>query len=253
MLPPLIYGRHFFDYVEAHAARAARIVAPLVIQALAVESILDVGCGTGVWLSAYGVCGVSDLVGIDGAYVDRQRLLIPARAFRALDVGAPFDLGRSFDLAQSLEVAEHLPRESGPTHVANLTRHAPYVLFSAAIPGQGGTHHVNERSPEYWRALFATHGFEPFDCLRPQLRAHPEVASWYANNTVLYVSDRAVTRLPHAVRRTRVPDAAAIPLLWPMSFRVRAAVLRALPVPVVTRLAGWRHRLVGSIEAGTPR
>jgi hypothetical protein len=33
------------------------------------------------------------------------------------------------------------------------------VLFSAAIPAQGGTGHVNERWPGYSRALFAARGY----------------------------------------------------------------------------------------------
>jgi SAM-dependent methyltransferase len=231
-----VYGPQFFDYIETHAARSARVIVPLVVQALSVASVVDVGCGTGAWLSAYRACGVNDAIGIDGAYLDRRRLLMPSRAFHALDVAVPFDLGRTFDLVQSLEVAEHLPRDSGPAHVANLTRHAPCVLFSAAVPGQGGTHHTNERAPEYWRRLFATHGFHPYDYIRPQVRTQPEVASWYANNTILYVDDQRVARLPHAVRRTRVPDGVDIPVVWPAAYRVR--------VPWAVNQLHWHRRQV---------
>src|SRR5579862_3100091 len=62
----------------------------------------------------------------------------------------PFNLGRSFDLAMSFEVAEHLPPDAAKGFVDSLTRLAPLVLFSAAIPFQGGVGHINEQWPEYW-------------------------------------------------------------------------------------------------------
>jgi hypothetical protein len=71
--------------------------------------------------------------------------------------------------------------------VANLTRLAPIVLFSAAIPHQGGTNHINEQWPEYWAALFEKHGYVPIDCIRDEIWMDDRVAYWYAQNLILYV------------------------------------------------------------------
>jgi SAM-dependent methyltransferase len=116
-----------------------------------VRSVVDFGCGSGVWLAAWQRLVVDDVIGVDGEQA-RSSLKISAERFLAADLRKPIRLGRRFDLAQSLEVAEHLPPQSASVFVETLTTHAPLILFSAAVPGQGGEHHVNEQPPEYWRA-----------------------------------------------------------------------------------------------------
>lgn len=236
------YDGVFFDYVDRGALRSARVIVPIVMRMLGCRSVLDVGCGTGAWLSVYRDQGVQDVAGVDGDYVDRQRLMIPSAAYHAIDVGRDFTLGRMFDLVQSLEVAEHIAPSESRTLIANLVRHGPMVLFSAAVPGQGGENHTNERPYEFWHALFAEHGYAPYDCVRPQILGNRAVEPWYAYNSILYVrSDRAAS-LDAEVRVTRVPDGRPIPNVAPLSFRLRAALLRPLPISIVTRLAVARHR-----------
>lgn len=242
------YDALFFRYIEEGAVRSARIVVPTVVECLGVRSVLDVGCGAGAWLGEYLRAGVEAL-GIDGEYVDRERLLVPADRFVELDVSRPFDLGRRFDLVQCLEVGEHLPHDASSTLVGNLTRHSDRILFSAAIPGQGGEHHVNEQSYEFWRGLFAERGFSPFDFIRPRL-AGSRVEPWYARNMILYAAAEATEHLRDEVRRTRVPEGFAIPDLSPLSFRVRRSILRRLPVGVVTRLAILKHRVATRTRPG---
>src|SRR6185437_3265527 len=99
-------------------------------------------------------------------------------------------VGRRFDLACSLEVAEHLPRERASDFVGLLTRSAPIVLFSAAIPGQGGNHHINEQWQSYWSELFRSRSFQAFDCIRPIVYGNPAVDWWYRQNTIVYCDHR---------------------------------------------------------------
>lgn len=240
---PHQYDDVFFDYVDRGAVRSAHVLVPVVLELLGCRSVLDVGCGTGAWLSVYRAKGVADIAGVDGDYVQRGRLMIPASDYRALDVGREFDLGRTFDLVQSLEVAEHIAPSDSRTLIANLVRHGSTVLFSAAVPGQGGEHHTNERPYEFWRALFAEHGYAPYDCIRPRITGRRDVEPWYAYNSILYVQSERAARLGDAVRHTLVPDGEMIPNVAPLSFRLRAALLRRLPVSVVTRIAVARHRL----------
>jgi SAM-dependent methyltransferase len=125
-------------------------------------------------------------VGVDGDCVP------PAArddGFVAGDLELPLELGRRFDLAISMEVAEHLSPASAERFVADLARLAPAVLFSAAIPYQGGEHHQNERWQSYWAALFARQGLYPHDVVRPAVWTDPEVEPWYAQNTLLYTGD----------------------------------------------------------------
>jgi hypothetical protein len=92
--------------------------------------------------------------GVDGEYVNIKTLAIPEERFIPYDLKRPYRIDRAFDLVVSLEVAEHLPADCAETLVDSLTGLGSVVLFSAAIPYQGGEHHINEQWPEYWIRLF---------------------------------------------------------------------------------------------------
>jgi hypothetical protein len=202
---PEPYGRSFYEDIRNGSKRSARIVAPIVIEITKPQSIIDVGCGDGTWLAAFRELGVTDLLGVDGEYVDRDMLQIPPSLFRPVDLSTRFHISRRFDLALSLEVAEHLPAQSAAGFVESLTRLAPLVLFSAAIPFQGGTRHVNEQWPEYWAALFGTLGYYPIDCIREKIWHNQNVEFWYVQNSLLFAERNAMQsspRLQHAFEAT---------------------------------------------------
>src|ERR1700730_5552918 len=137
------YSKQFYDAQVDGALYAAGLIVPLLVESYRPQSVLDVGCGMGAWLKIFSEQGVSDYLGLDGAYVDRSKLYIPIQHFEACDLKNPPTLNRKFDLACCLEVAEHLAPESAPALIDYLVTQAPVVLFSAAIPGQPGTNHVN--------------------------------------------------------------------------------------------------------------
>lgn len=240
------YDQAFFDYVNSGSTRSARAVLPLLQAVLPVRSVLDVGCGAGAWLAAWRSVGVEDTLGLDGDYVDRQRLLIPSDRFVATDLVRGFDCGRQFDLVQCLEVAEHLPPQSADRLVASLVRHAGVVLFSAAPPGQGGDHHVNERSYEYWRERFALCGYRPIDYLRRLIAGHPDVEPWYRYNIFLYVDATRIAALDGRLRAAMVGDGEMLADLSPLPYRIRKALIRQLPVPVNTALAKLKERAMSA-------
>lgn len=190
------YSSRFF---EGHADRSylsAREIVPLIIESTGCRSIIDVGCGNGTWLRVFREQGVTDTQGIDGDYVDRSLLQIPPETFLPFDLTKPLRLERTFDLAVSLEVAEHLPETCASAFVESLTRLAPVILFSAAIPFQGGTHHINEQWPQYWADLFEKHGYGPVDMVRDQVWESDQVEWWYAQNTLLYVHQDRMSEYP---------------------------------------------------------
>src|SRR6202140_5313979 len=181
------YDASFFEYVNASARAAAERIVPLLQQQLSPSSVLDVGCGQGAWLAVWHSHGVDDVFGVDGSYVDRTKLLFAPERFCAHDLAQPFALGRSFSLVQCLEVAEHLPESAADALIGSLVRHGEVIVFSAAPPGQGGHGHVNERSYDYWRALFSGRGYLALDFLRPRILSDPTIDRWYRYNTLLYV------------------------------------------------------------------
>lgn len=189
-------GKVLYIHSEiTHNKRAATVIVPLLSEIKPAASILDVGCGTGTWLKVSEENGITDYIGLDGLYVDPDQLVIPKEKFLPKDLVQPFDLHRKFDWVICLEVAEHLPEAAANLLVDSLIRHGDFIIFSAAIPGQGGQNHINEQWPSYWRDKFYSRGYEFYDCIRPQVWNHPDVEIWYKQNIFIVTNDK--TRIRH--------------------------------------------------------
>jgi SAM-dependent methyltransferase len=190
-----IYTSAFYSTYASDSISSAEEILGVVKDIVQPSSVVDVGCGIGTWLKVWKDWGVEQITGIDGEYVDRGKLLFPRERFAAMDLTSPLASGERFDLVQSLEVAEHLPAKSAEAFVSFLCSLGPVVLFSAAIPYQGGTDHINEQWPEYWAELFNTHGYVTVDAIRDRVWANPRVAYYYAQNALLFVHSDHVERL----------------------------------------------------------
>jgi hypothetical protein len=236
------YDKQFFDYMANGSIISARVVVPLIRSWLKVESVMDVGCGQGAWLKVWREQGVDDLFGLDGDYVDPMSLFIPEDRFQATELDRPFALDRRFDLVTSLEVAEHLPHSAAENLVECLCAHADHVLFSAAVPGQGGANHINEQPYGYWKDHFAARGFKAFDCIRPAIRQDGRVKPWYRYNTFLYVDNDACAALPESIRATMLAPGVEPVDCSPFWYKARKALIRQLPLRAVNRLAVINER-----------
>lgn len=236
------YDALFYRYQREGSLRSARVVLPMVANACAINSILDIGCGAGAWLSVANAIGLQDIAGVDGNYVDRSLLLFDPASFTPYDISKLFEMGRKFDLVQCMEVAEHVPEAYATTLVRNIVHHGRLVIFSAAVPGQGGENHINEQPYEYWRNLFSLHGYRLFDFVRPRTIKNRDVEPWYRYNLLLFAHDSVIHRLPNEVAITRVPDHDRIRDYSPPVYRLRKAILRQLPNTFVDKLATWKHQ-----------
>lgn len=195
------YDRDFYAVQQEGSYRSARKVLRLLATFGRPRSAIDFGCGVGTWLAALEVeLGVTDFVGLDGEYVDLAALKIPPEKFRPHDLERPYVASRRFDLAISLEVAEHLPPEAGTVLVQSLAAASDLVLFSAAVPFQGGVRHVNEQFPEYWAEKFASSEFVAIDALRDLLWEDEEVAWWYRQNILLFARRSVLPTLSPALQ-----------------------------------------------------
>jgi SAM-dependent methyltransferase len=212
------YTKNFYEELRNGAMRSAEIMVPLVLRLVPTRSVVDIGCGDGTWLAAFRKLGVEEIFGIDGEYVDASVLQIPHDCFRAVDLARPFSVGRVFDLAVSLEVGEHLPADSAAVFVECLTRLSPLVMFSAAIPFQGGESHVNEQWPDKWAALFRIHGYLPVDFIRRQVWQNSAVEWWYAQNTLLFARQNVIESSPALAAEFEQTNLEQLALVHPRQF-----------------------------------
>ena len=96
------YDRKFFDRQGEASRRSARKVVPVIMAMINPASVVDVGCGVGTWLAEFIAYGVTDVLGIDGDYVDRATLQIPVANFEAQNLAAGVASARRFDLAANM-------------------------------------------------------------------------------------------------------------------------------------------------------
>jgi len=189
------YDDLFFNQQKNNAYLAAQKIVPLILRVTEAKSIVDVGCGIGAWLKVFQENGLSDFLGIDGHYLKTENLLIPSANFLAQDLTEKFTLNRKFDLALCLEVAEHLPKKKARLFINNLVNLADIIVFSAAIPKQGGTHHLNEQWPGYWQRLFKEFHYEFLDPFRPEILYATDLDYCYRQNIFLALkSELAATK-----------------------------------------------------------
>lgn len=161
MMPdlPTIYDAAFFrewgrgndDYV-----RSALMVADAMNETFRPSSVVDLGCGCGVYSDYFARRGARVLA-IDGVQA------APPDGFdvpvRIADITLPITGERAdYDLTICLEVAEHIPEAFVDRFLDNVVRFSPRVVMSAAPPFQGGHHHVNEQPKRYWVERMAKRG-----------------------------------------------------------------------------------------------
>jgi SAM-dependent methyltransferase len=216
---PNVYRSGFFQRQNSTSARSASRIVPFVTDLIAPKSVLDVGCGSGTWSRAFLENDVQSLRAIDGDYA-RSALLIDDGHFTPVNL-ASFDgnLG-TFDLVACIEVAEHLNADRASGFVELLCKHSPAILFSAAPPGQGGTHHVNEQPLSYWVGHFAQRGYRLFDIIRPAFW-HDEMVQWWHRQNMVIFADKNNQGLIDILEQQRAVTPTFIDVVHPDALKAK--------------------------------
>jgi SAM-dependent methyltransferase len=236
------YDRNFFAYQREGSLRSSRKLLAVIYKYFKVRSVLDVGCGAGAWLAAHIENGTSDVLGIDGPYLNKELLLFPPEKFFSVDITSPFSLNRSYDIVQCLEVAEHIYAAKSEALIDNLVAHGSVILFSAAPPGQGGENHINERPYEFWRRLFAKRGYEIFDIVRPNIANDNLIEPWYRYNTFIFIKSESLASLHEDIKATRIPAESPILDISPPTYKLRKILIALLPISLCTMFAIAKSR-----------
>src|SRR5215217_8264295 len=228
---------------------SARVIVPLVLELVELRSVIDVGCGTGEWLSVFEELGVEDVWGVDGGWVNKKRLEIAEERFVPFDLEQPFHMERRFDLVVSLEVAEHLPEECANTFVESLTRLGPVVLFSAAIPHQDGANHINCQWPEYWAERFDDKDYVVIDCLRRKIWRNENVAKWYRQNILMFAAREHLEEYPSLSEEYTQRGTSQLSVVLPEKYleKVKQLNLEKLSPDKKSRLDKQRKRQISKL------
>lgn len=183
---PEIYNKDWFEWQHEGAFLSAEVMLSyLFTKLIEPSSVIDIGCGTGVWLRVSELLGTTRILGLDGCTPEMTFLSEGSYIQADFENNLP-DIDEKFDLAICLEVAEHLSHDCAGTLVTKLCSYSDCILFSAAFPGQGGDGHINEQPLEYWVDLFSKHGYEIADVIRPALWGMPCIEGWYIHNTFIF-------------------------------------------------------------------
>jgi len=215
MTSPADYQRQFYDDMMDGAVRSANAVVPIVMNLLGnPSSVVDFGCGPGAWLREFKRCGASRISGYDFGEGARESLLIDASDYSSVDLSAPVK-AQPHNLCVSLEVAEHLDESAADTFIDSLVNSASRILFSAAVPKQGGHQHINEQPPSYWISKFEKRNFRCFDVLRPIVWDDNRIDWWYRQNMLLFLDAGLIYE---AERLSELPSFRGAHIIHPESY-----------------------------------
>jgi SAM-dependent methyltransferase len=244
------YSSSYFE--EAVFDTDYQKIAECILHLYSPKRVIDVGCGPGKLSQRFAEAGI-EVTAVDGfaspafthANISFTRVDLNSRdALMRLEQMGPFDL------AVCLEVAEHLAPSVSSTLISVLTKLAPVVVFSAAVPEQGGHGHINLKSRELWHQEFVNNRFHCADRVRVLLRGEATVAAWYRLNIVDYVrSGHPLTpQVGNVVARLIASESYAASRGYKMGEELNAARNRLQSFPVkqllsVRRLA--RHLFRG--------
>jgi SAM-dependent methyltransferase len=222
---PDLYDEAFYAQFPVDKRTAADVLLKEIWTIHPFASMVDFGCGAGVWLQAArhlitaSTGPPARIFGVDGPHV-RRLAACPGASFHFQDLEAPVAVSERYDLAISLEVAEHLTPARAQSFVEDICRTSDVVLFGAAIPGQGGVGHLNEQWQDYWVKIFRSLEYRPYDVLREKYWADPRL-HWcpqYVANALLFV--KVGHPLGDTIRSKEVTESWQLRVVHPRVFQI---------------------------------
>lgn len=175
----------YFHNSDVHNLEAPKEIVPVIYEMFKPKSVVDVGCGLGTFMKVFSDFGVSEITGFDGEWVNEEKLHVPKEKIKIIDLENENWAKGWFELAVCLEVAEHLNPTMEKEFIRNLTSLSDVIIFSAALLGQGGQNHINEKPLKHWIRIFNEFGYHFFDVFRNQFWESEKINWWYKQNLFL--------------------------------------------------------------------
>ncbi len=184
----MVYDQSWHLRFGSESSAAAAKILAYVVDTFSPESLIDFGAGAGHWVKIAVNLGIKDCTAVDGPWTDPSLIVIDKSLFHYHDLSRPICFHRRYDLALSLEAAQYLDEDGCINLINTLVQHADTILFSSAVPYQGGNN-VTERWQSHWAQLFEDRGYQPVDLIRPRFWNDSEIPYYYRQNTILYVKE----------------------------------------------------------------
>jgi 2-polyprenyl-3-methyl-5-hydroxy-6-metoxy-1,4-benzoquinol methylase len=237
------YNQKFYQRLSEQATKSSDALVPIIYEKLRPGSILDVGCGHGTWLKKWSSY-VPDIFGVDGKWVEEKNLEIPSENFMKIDLEKSFDLKKKFDLVTCLEVAEHVTVDSKDLFINSLVTHSDIILFSAAIPEQGGDNHYNEQWPSYWVEEFKKRDYVYLDPFRHLIWKNENIRYYYRQNIILFAHKNTVKTNVFLQQEEKIADRSLIDVIHPYSIDENIRSLKKIfPIFRKTFIKALKNRI----------
>lgn len=186
--PDSIYNEDYYAKRKNDPWRSeAQHVVQVFHQYFTPDSVIDFGCAIGAHLEPFYERDVH-IKGVEGNSKAFNHAVVPQDRLEQYDLRDRYNSGRTYDLVLCLEVAEHIPERYADDLVDTLVDAGGTIVMTAATPGQGGTHHVNEQPREYWYKKFESRGYEYDSNAVSDLRdmIEVELTDWIPDNIMVY-------------------------------------------------------------------
>ena len=241
------YSPEFYESVANRGLITAEICAGVLKGYFRPKSLLDIGAGNGGWsytfarsFSSIETVTVIDLEIRNSTHIKNLRKLKSLKFFTpvAQDLSVEQRLPNEvFDLIICLEVLEHLPKESSELLSRKFAEKGRFLLFSAAVPGQGGTNHINEQPFVYWQNLLRQNGFFPLDVLRKKLSKNSRVPDYYKDNIVLWINLNFIHTEKASLSKLLMDSDFVLADTRTSKNKIKHLFLRLFPEKVITKIA----------------
>ena len=161
----------------------AERLATWVAETLQPQTVLDIGCGPGIYVDALRDHGI-EAIGID---TDKRIEGKPHLKKESL-----FETNSTAEVVICLEVAEHISKdmsEQVANCVADCVIPDGILIWTAAKPGQGGTGHINCQPKDYWVQRLSNYGLQRDELLETQLLDYAKSGyymGWFLQNLIVF-------------------------------------------------------------------
>jgi SAM-dependent methyltransferase len=182
------YDDEFFDMTIRTEEPSAHIVIDTLLEHYRPKSVVDIGCGCGIYMKEFLKRGVSDVLGFDGSEWALKKSMVPDGFIKIHNLQTSLKLNRKFDMCICIEVIEHIDSEFSDKVLNTLCSLSDIVVFTAAVPGQLGVNHINLKPHEYWIDQFNVRGYVLDELTYPirKLFERDNVVWWVTNNFMVF-------------------------------------------------------------------